>query len=103
LSVAHEDHFWRPLTALLGMQDVEDLKGVERIANAAELRKRIAAKLSTQDLAYWHRAFDERGIPWSPLHSLKQVTQDAHFTSRELFTSVTATDGSTESPSEKSC
>ncbi|WP_374572263.1 CaiB/BaiF CoA transferase family protein [Phenylobacterium sp.] len=85
LSIAHEDHFWRQLCELLGLDHLADLQGTERIARGIELRGVIGAWIAKRPLAKWAELFDKYGIPWSPLHRIEDVIRDPHFTERGLF------------------
>jgi crotonobetainyl-CoA:carnitine CoA-transferase CaiB-like acyl-CoA transferase len=88
LSVAHEDWFWRPLCALLGMDDVAGLGRAGRVAEAAALRRRIAASLAREPRDAWAQRLDAAGIAWAPLHDLDEVTSDPHFVARGMFRDV---------------
>jgi crotonobetainyl-CoA:carnitine CoA-transferase CaiB-like acyl-CoA transferase len=93
LSIAHEDWFWRPLCGLLGLDDVADLKRVERTRRGAELAGRIAAALAAAPRAHWAEKLDEAGIPWGPVNTIDEVAADPHFTHRGMFNDVTDASG----------
>lgn len=88
LSIAHEDWFWRPLCALLGIDDAAGFGREERVANAAALRARIAEALARAPRAEWAERLDAAGIAWGPVHDLDEVAADPHFNARGLFREV---------------
>lgn len=90
LSIAHEDHFWSRLCAVLDMNDACELKAEQRQARCDELRARIAAAIATRPRSDWQDIFDKNSIPWSPFNDLAGVIQDPHFRARGLFSALTA-------------
>lgn len=88
LSIAHEDWFWRPLCALLGMQDCAGLDRAGRTARKSELRERIAAALARDAREAWGAKFDAAGIPWGPVNKIEEVTADPHFNARGMFAEI---------------
>ena len=96
LSIAHEDHFWHRLCAVLGLTESTDLNHKQRISRNVQLREEICDRMRQQDLAYWSGAFDEQNIPWAPLSDVDAVLADAHFEQRGLYVEVKRTDGSIE-------
>lgn len=96
LSIAHEDHFWRALCRLLDLPDVIELRQADRLRDRQTLRVRIAAALSSHTLDHWQPLLDGHAIPWSPVNDLRDVLEDPHLRSRELFRRVTRADGSIE-------
>lgn len=96
LSVAHEDHFWRPLCMALGLPELQALNHHERVGRSSELRHHLQSRLATQPLEHWAGILDEKGIPWSPVNDLEQVIEDPHFLERGLFVSVRREDETME-------
>ncbi len=94
LSIAHEDWFWRPLCALLRMDDVAGLGHHERVAASASLRDRIAVALAGEPREVWARRLDAAAIPWGPVNDLDDTARDPHFRERGLFRQVAQPDGS---------
>lgn len=92
LSVAHEDWFWRPLCCVMGL-DAADLNHAERLARAADLKRRLADALRTQKRDHWGKLFDRNGIPWAPVSDLTDVVADAHFRSRQIFRQLLEANG----------
>jgi crotonobetainyl-CoA:carnitine CoA-transferase CaiB-like acyl-CoA transferase len=95
LSIAHEDHFWRALCALLGL-DAAGIAHDERVRRRVGLRAEIQARLAREPLAHWAAHFDGAGIPWGPVHDLAAVTRDPHFVARRMFAAIARPDGGTE-------
>ena len=93
LSIAHEDHFWRALCGLVGLPDAAGLRARERVARAVELREGIAAAMAGDDRAAWGDRLDAAGLPWSPVHELREVGSDPHFLARGLFAPVPGGEG----------
>lgn len=96
LSIAHEDHFWRALCAILDMADVADLRQPERLRDREALRARIAEALSAHDLDHWHVVLDQHAIPWSPVNDLPDVLADPHVVARDMFREIERPDGGVE-------
>lgn len=85
LSIAHEDHFWRNLCGVLGLDDVAGLHGGERRARRDELRGRIAERLATESRDHWVTTLERADVPAGPVLSLEEVTRDPHLRARGLF------------------
>lgn len=96
LSIAHEDHFWRRLCAVLDLTESADLNHKQRISRNVQLREEIRDRMRQRELAYWSRVFDEQNIPWAPLSDIAAVLSDPHFERRRLFVEVERKDGSIE-------
>jgi crotonobetainyl-CoA:carnitine CoA-transferase CaiB-like acyl-CoA transferase len=96
LSIAHEDHFWRPLCELVGLIGNAGLHHQERLRDRASLRDHLRQAIAEQPLAYWSDRFDQHGIPWSPLLGLDDVVGDPHFRARGMFQTVPNRNGATE-------
>jgi crotonobetainyl-CoA:carnitine CoA-transferase CaiB-like acyl-CoA transferase len=92
LSVAHEDWFWRPMCAVLGMDDVAGLCAPDRVARKDELRKRIGSVLATRPRDEWVAVLDQAGVPVGPVLALEEVAEDPHVKARGLLVEVPADD-----------
>jgi crotonobetainyl-CoA:carnitine CoA-transferase CaiB-like acyl-CoA transferase len=93
LSIAHEDWFWKPLCALIGMDDVADLRRTQRTHRETELVARIGKAIAAAPRAKWAEKLDAAGIPWGPVNSIDEVAADPHFIERGLFSVVAEADG----------
>lgn len=92
LSVAHEDWFWRPLCAVLGLDHVAGLRAPDRVARKEELRERIGAVLATRSRDEWVAVLDQAGVPVGPVLALEEVADDPHVKARGLLVDVPADD-----------
>lgn len=88
LSIAHEDWFWDPFCKVVGLDDAIGLKRPDRVARTKELSARIDAALKAKPRDEWGALFDTNGVPWGPVLSLKEVTEDPNFRARNLFREV---------------
>ncbi len=93
LSIAHEDHFWRILSDLLGLgEDIASLSHGQRVKQRLELQDRLAAAIKGHSLAHWAALFEAHSLPWGPVQFFEDVISDPHFLSREMFTDPGAFD-----------
>lgn len=90
LSVAHEDWFWRPLVAVLGLHELADVTAAERRERHDELRARITEVMATRTRDAWAKLFDEAGVPFGEVLSLDEVIDHPHTRERELLVDVPA-------------
>lgn len=95
LSIAHEDHFWRSLCAVLELPALADVANPERMRQAQALRSELAARIATAALETWGAKFDKARVPWSPVNAEDDVPRDPHFVARRLFGQWTARSGAT--------
>jgi crotonobetainyl-CoA:carnitine CoA-transferase CaiB-like acyl-CoA transferase len=92
VGVAHEDHFWKRLCAVVGMPEEAHLSGVDRFAAAGRLSARLRAAFAARPLAHWLAELVAADVPAGKVASLVDVLQDAHVRERELVMSVPADD-----------
>jgi crotonobetainyl-CoA:carnitine CoA-transferase CaiB-like acyl-CoA transferase len=85
LGIAHEDHFWRALCALLDLEQYAGLDHLQRIEQRDELRTAIGARLILQPVDYWVQAMGEE-IPCSRVNRTADVADDPQIVHRHLFT-----------------
>jgi len=88
LSVIHEDDMWRGLCDVLGIADMSGLRYGQRVAEAAKLRKAIAAQIATRPSADWLPIFAKAGLPHAPVQDIAEVAADPHFVARGMFVPV---------------
>lgn len=88
IAVAHEDHFWRSLAALTGLDDVSELDGAERLRRESELRQRLAAAIAAEPLATWEEALSAHDIPHSRVNEPADLPDDPHIAARGLFVEI---------------
>jgi crotonobetainyl-CoA:carnitine CoA-transferase CaiB-like acyl-CoA transferase len=86
LGVLTEDHFWRPLCAVLGLDDCEALGFPERMGRVQELQTRIAAAIAARprdDLVADLLAAD---VPAAPVLDRAEMLAVEHFRERSVST-----------------
>lgn len=94
LGVAHEDHFWRALCSVLGLDGEQDLPAAERLADRQRLRALIAGRLATRTCAEWSRLLADADVPHGEVRALTEVPSDPHVAARELIAAVRGKAGS---------
>jgi crotonobetainyl-CoA:carnitine CoA-transferase CaiB-like acyl-CoA transferase len=87
LSIAHEDHFWRPLCEQIDRPDLGELKGAERRARRDELREIIAERLAQDSRDHWVEVLAAANVAVGPVLSLPEVIDDPHNRARGMFVS----------------
>jgi crotonobetainyl-CoA:carnitine CoA-transferase CaiB-like acyl-CoA transferase len=65
LGTVHEDHFWRPLCGVLGMDDVADLGFMDRFAKAGDLRARITEIVASRTRPDLEAALADTDTCWA--------------------------------------
>jgi crotonobetainyl-CoA:carnitine CoA-transferase CaiB-like acyl-CoA transferase len=93
LSVAHEDHFWRRLCGIVGMENVADLTSKERNERYEELAGRLAKGIAEKDRSELEEVLVKAGVPFGPVLGLEEVSQDEHVRARGLIVEVPEGDG----------
>ena len=88
LSVAHEDWFWRPLVAAMGLDELADVTAAERRERYEELRRRIAEVMSSRPRDTWEKLLDNAGVPFGPVLDLDEVIDHPHTRERGLLVDV---------------
>lgn len=88
LSVAHEDHFWRRLCAVLGLDGEEDLSSAQRLADRDRLSALLAGRIATRTRAEWDRLLSSADIPHGDVHDLPDLAADPHVAARGLLTTT---------------
>lgn len=92
LGVAHEDHFWRALCGLTGMDDDRELTSRERFAAADRLQKALAAAIAGRTVDEWEAAFLAADVPFGRVRALDELPATPQAVARGMF-------GRVESPS----
>ncbi|MGD9891123.1 MAG: CaiB/BaiF CoA transferase family protein, partial [Dehalococcoidia bacterium] len=85
LSIAHEDHFWRNLCAVLARPDFAVLPSQERRRRRAELSEWLQSVLLTRPRDAWVEILIAADVPAGPVLSLPEVVNDPHLQDRGLF------------------
>ncbi len=85
LSIAHEDHFWKPLCDQLGLPGLGELRSAERRQRGRELRDLICEKLMTRSVTAWLDTFRKVDVPCSPVPIMAEVVADPQLLARKMF------------------
>lgn len=93
LGVAHEDHFWRALCGVLGLDQEAALTSAQRMSDHARLRGLIGERIATGSCADWAARLTAAGVPHGAVRDLDALPDDPHVAARRLLSTVTAPDG----------
>lgn len=85
LSIAHEDHFWKPLCNQLDLPELGGLQSAERRQRSRELRDQIARKLIDRPAREWLAAFRGVDVPCSLVPAMDEVIADPQLAARSMF------------------
>lgn len=88
LGVAHEDHFWRELCVVTGLDADRDLTAAERFGDHERLRCALQTALSRRTGAEWEKLFDAHDVPYGRVRSLEEAAQSPHTRARGLLHEV---------------
>lgn len=91
--MAHEDHFWRALCDLTGLDADRDLGSQARFADHARLRGELQQALIRQPLAEWERMFTKADVPFGRLRSLEELPETPQSKARGTFSTVDSASG----------
>jgi crotonobetainyl-CoA:carnitine CoA-transferase CaiB-like acyl-CoA transferase len=86
LSIITEDHFWRALCDVLGLDDVRDLTFVDRMPLVDDLQHRIAAALAGQRRDAIVEQLLAAGVPAAPVLDRDAMLALEHFQARGIAT-----------------
>lgn len=87
LSIITEDHFWRGLCTVLGLDDVSALGFVDRMARLDELQERIRVAILEHERDGLVRALLEADAPAAPVLDRAGMLASEHFVARGVSTS----------------
>jgi crotonobetainyl-CoA:carnitine CoA-transferase CaiB-like acyl-CoA transferase len=93
VGVAHEDHFWQRLCAVVGLIEDSHLTSVERFAAADRLSKRLREAFAARPVAYWIAQLEAADVPFGKVSDLVEVLADPHVAARALVVTVAGADG----------
>lgn len=88
LSVSFEDHFWRRLCEVAGLEDYAGIGVEERVARREELRPLVAAAIAGRSRAEWVAILDAAGVPFGPVLSGSEILESDHVVARGLLSTV---------------
>jgi alpha-methylacyl-CoA racemase len=79
LGVVNEDHFWGPLCAQLGLDDVAGLGFADRCARLGELQGRLGDVIARRDRDELVAALLAAGVPVAPVLDRREMVALDHF------------------------
>lgn len=92
LGVAHEDHFWRALCDVTGLDGERDLGALARFAEHGRLREQLATAIARHAAPHWEQVLGAADVPYGRVRRLQDLPGTAQSVAREIFT---APDGPT--------
>lgn len=93
LSISGEDHQWRELCAVIGLDDLAELTTVEREVRRVEVRKRLDDAFASHELEDIEEVLASRGVGFGGVNNDEAVARDPQVVSRGVITEVAGTDG----------
>jgi crotonobetainyl-CoA:carnitine CoA-transferase CaiB-like acyl-CoA transferase len=87
LGVITEDHFWRAVCDVLGMNDVSELGFVDRMQRLDELQSRVATAIAARQRDELVDALLVSGAPAAPVLDRKEMLELPHLRERAVATS----------------
>jgi crotonobetainyl-CoA:carnitine CoA-transferase CaiB-like acyl-CoA transferase len=85
LGVAHEDHFWRRLCDVLGLDEVRELRSAERFERGDELRDQLSEAIATNDSKTLDSLLAAADLPYGWLRELGELPTLPHARERSMF------------------
>lgn len=85
LSIAHEDHFWKSLCAVLAMEDLADRDNAARATEVDALRDRITSALSQMSTEEALSQLAHAGVPAGRVNDDSSVITDRMFQARGMI------------------
>lgn len=94
LGIVYEDHFWRNLCDLLGLDGWRGWAHDERLRRSEEIRGELRRIFFRRTRAQSERLFSGADVPFAGVASLAEVLQNPQFRHREVFAEVPSSTGS---------
>jgi crotonobetainyl-CoA:carnitine CoA-transferase CaiB-like acyl-CoA transferase len=88
LGVAHEDHFWRALCDVTGLDDERGLTAPARLADHRRLHGLLSAAVLGQPAAHWERVLGAADVPYGRVRRLEELPDTPQNLAREMFTAA---------------
>ncbi|QJY44496.1 CaiB/BaiF CoA transferase family protein [Pseudonocardia broussonetiae] len=88
LSIVFEDHFWRALCAVSGLDALAGLTAPERAARRDGVRAELARRIAAEPLAHWERVLPAAGVAYGAVQDLAGLVEDPHLRGRGLLQTV---------------
>ena len=86
LGVAHEDHFWRALCDVTGLDAERELDAVARFADHTRLHELLAAALVGRPAAHWEHVLEAVDVPYGRVRGLEELPDTPQNAARQMFT-----------------
>lgn len=84
LGILHEDHFWRRLCAVVGLEGWEDWDFRKRIEHGDEVREALEAAFLTKKRGEWVSLLQEADIPCAPVLTVAEGLSDPQMRHRRM-------------------
>ncbi|MCU1480935.1 MAG: hypothetical protein JWQ19_1721 [Subtercola sp.] len=88
LSITGEDHQWRELCAVIGLEDLADVPTLDREARSAELRARLDQAFALHELSDIEDVLAARGVGFGRVNRDADVARDPQVISRGVITTI---------------
>jgi crotonobetainyl-CoA:carnitine CoA-transferase CaiB-like acyl-CoA transferase len=98
LGVLTEDHFWRSLCDVVGLDDCRALSFAERMARVAELQERLSSAIARRKRDPLAAELLAADVPAAPVLDRSQMLGLAHFRERGVVTADPWADPATGYP-----
>jgi crotonobetainyl-CoA:carnitine CoA-transferase CaiB-like acyl-CoA transferase len=95
ISIAGEDHMWKELCLLLGLEQFSMLTEKERIARRNEISPPLRKALSVHSLEWISTRLEERKIAFGPILKLSDIPEDPQIIARQMIAKVISDTGAT--------
>jgi crotonobetainyl-CoA:carnitine CoA-transferase CaiB-like acyl-CoA transferase len=95
LSIAGEDHLWRELCAILGLDDLAACSEEQRAARRDEILPRLRAAIAAHPIDWLRARFEARKIAFGPVRSLTETPEDSQVAARRMIVEVASESGET--------
>lgn len=86
LSIAGEDHQWRALCEVLGLDDAASLNTADREARSSSITSALREQIEGRTTAWLTDRLDARGVPFGPVINTSSLVGYSHVVARELIT-----------------
>jgi crotonobetainyl-CoA:carnitine CoA-transferase CaiB-like acyl-CoA transferase len=86
LGIAHEDHFWRALCDVTGLDSERELGTFARLAAHSRLRERLANAIARHAAPHWEQVLGAVDVPYGRVRRLHDLPGTAQSVARKIFT-----------------
>ena len=85
LGIVHEDHFWRRLCDVAGLEQLAGLEFDERVTRAAQLRDVLHETFVKRSANEWEQLLTEVDVPAAVVATLDEVLDSPQLKARNIF------------------